>query len=44
VAQVARAVARGGRAVGLVGPVVDHEHLGSRGAGLRDDRGQRDLE
>ena len=44
VAQIARAVALGGRARRLVGPVVDHEDLGSRGARLRDDGGQRDLE
>ena len=44
VAQVARAVALGGRARRLVGPVVDHEDLRARGARLRDDRRQRDLE
>jgi hypothetical protein len=44
VAQVARAVALGGRAGRLVGAVVDHDDVRSRGAGLRDDRRQRDLE
>ena len=44
VGEVARAVALGGRARRLVGPVVDDEHLGTRRAGLRDDRRQRDLE